>query len=364
MQSRESKVVSSKALDASLVVTECSGTKSYKHDTSSSSRTYITHVVDADIRPVKDKEPMAKDASNEAKVKQEIDVLETIKHELESSVAKLLAENEKLNKENEHLKQTYKELYDSIKKTRIQTKDHNDSLIAQVQYTLWTRNINKPVDPKSHTQKPGRQIAKGQRFSPKKSSAVRMRKPTLLDLVLGPAPQRKERCTLQCTLSLEEEKSSYLRAVLSTTSISSHARSVNKWINYFNPPPHAVSLDPVDVTAQELLIQSFHLRQLPLIKMYHLLVFHQQIRKFNLKSLFKIFGLYTSSLLNATCKKAVNLLKKGLLIRGEVVEASNEDEACLTIKFNNFPKVQVKDLEVHDVSNDEENKAENTKLKQ
>ncbi|GKE79069.1 hypothetical protein Tco_1545189 [Tanacetum coccineum] len=56
MQSRESKVVSSKALDDSLVVTECSGTKSYKNDTSSSSRTYITHVADADIRSVKDKE--------------------------------------------------------------------------------------------------------------------------------------------------------------------------------------------------------------------------------------------------------------------------------------------------------------------
>ncbi|GJY49458.1 hypothetical protein Tco_0439414 [Tanacetum coccineum] len=54
MQSRESKVVSSKALDASLVVTECSGTKSDKHDTSSSSRTYITHAVDVDIRPVND----------------------------------------------------------------------------------------------------------------------------------------------------------------------------------------------------------------------------------------------------------------------------------------------------------------------
>ncbi|GJT87060.1 hypothetical protein Tco_1068777 [Tanacetum coccineum] len=39
------------------------------------------------------------------------------------------------------------------------------------------------------------------------------------DNTSGPAPQRKERCTLQCTLSLEEEKSSYLRAVLSTTSI-------------------------------------------------------------------------------------------------------------------------------------------------
>ncbi|GJS25860.1 retrovirus-related pol polyprotein from transposon TNT 1-94 [Tanacetum coccineum] len=42
------------------------------------------------------------------------------------------AKNEKINKENEHLTQTYKDLYDSIKKTRIQTKDHNDSLIAQV----------------------------------------------------------------------------------------------------------------------------------------------------------------------------------------------------------------------------------------
>ncbi|GJZ53470.1 hypothetical protein Tco_0608355 [Tanacetum coccineum] len=44
---------------------------------------------------------------------------------LKYGVAKLLAENE-------HLKQTYKDLYDSIKKTRVQTKDHNDSLIAQI----------------------------------------------------------------------------------------------------------------------------------------------------------------------------------------------------------------------------------------
>ncbi|GJZ03699.1 retrovirus-related pol polyprotein from transposon TNT 1-94 [Tanacetum coccineum] len=254
MQSRESKVVSSKALDASLVVIECSGTKSYEHITSSSLGTYITHVVDADIRPVNDQVPSAevdsnttpdsknichrggeidqdaehdqvkspllkteflktndmvekevynellnrflqlekhcisleismrqkeesfqsnkpcknqespefreffenndlkaqlqgkttlicnlknqiksvKEASNEPKVKHDIDVLKTINIKLESSVAKLLAENEKINKENEHLTQTYKDLYDSIKMTRIQTKDHNDSLIAQV----------------------------------------------------------------------------------------------------------------------------------------------------------------------------------------------------------------------------------------
>ncbi|GJR35159.1 hypothetical protein Tco_1210843 [Tanacetum coccineum] len=71
------------------------------------------------------------ETSNKAKINKEIEVLEKINIELEHSVAKLLAENEKLHKENEHLKQTYKDLYGSIKKTRVQTKDHNDSLIAQ-----------------------------------------------------------------------------------------------------------------------------------------------------------------------------------------------------------------------------------------
>ncbi|GJY10663.1 retrovirus-related pol polyprotein from transposon TNT 1-94 [Tanacetum coccineum] len=72
------------------------------------------------------------ETSNKAKIKREIKVLKTINIELEHSVAKLFAENEKLHKENKHLKQTYKDLYDSIKKTRVQTKDHNDSLIAQI----------------------------------------------------------------------------------------------------------------------------------------------------------------------------------------------------------------------------------------
>nr|GFA90495.1 hypothetical protein [Tanacetum cinerariifolium] len=72
------------------------------------------------------------ETSNKAKIKKEIEVLETINIELKQRVAKLLEENEKLHKENEHLKQTYKDLYDSIKKTRVQPKDLNDSLIAQV----------------------------------------------------------------------------------------------------------------------------------------------------------------------------------------------------------------------------------------
>ncbi|GKE07624.1 hypothetical protein Tco_1399642 [Tanacetum coccineum] len=139
-----------------------------------------------------------------------------------------------------------------------------------------TRNNNKPVKPKSHTQKPGRQIAIGQRFSLNKSFAMHEKPNTprsclrwkltgrifktaslrwiptgkmftdsttkvdseppngsndditnpyecdqtlkvsagTLNLSAGPAPQRKERCTLECALSLKEERFSYLRAVL------------------------------------------------------------------------------------------------------------------------------------------------------
>ncbi|GJX64474.1 hypothetical protein Tco_0298817 [Tanacetum coccineum] len=81
-----------------------------------------THAEDAIIISENDKQPMAEKVCQDT-------------CELEHSVAKLLAENEKLHKENEHLKQTYKDLYNSIKKTRVQTKDHNNSLIAQINVT-------------------------------------------------------------------------------------------------------------------------------------------------------------------------------------------------------------------------------------
>ncbi|GJS06513.1 hypothetical protein Tco_0363309 [Tanacetum coccineum] len=45
------------------------------------------------------------------------------------------------------------------------------NLRAKIQ-SYKTRNINKPVDQKSHTQKPGRQIFTGHRFSPNKTSTV------------------------------------------------------------------------------------------------------------------------------------------------------------------------------------------------
>ncbi|GJZ24081.1 hypothetical protein Tco_0561540 [Tanacetum coccineum] len=198
MQTIEEKVDTSKALDASLVKTESSGTESRKQDTSNRSGN-DAHADDADIRPIYDEEPMAENAeqchdtrplstkltdnqttelsnqslksknicfkktvaqfqkdfskleahcinlelqlqnnvlksgqqsqflkekSNEAKVKNDIDVIETINIELEHKVAKLL-------KENETLKNHYKELYDSIKVTRTKTIEQTTSLIAK-----------------------------------------------------------------------------------------------------------------------------------------------------------------------------------------------------------------------------------------
>ncbi|GJV03466.1 hypothetical protein Tco_1337035 [Tanacetum coccineum] len=60
---------------------------------------------------------------NKAKIKKEIDVLETMNIELEHSVAKL-------RKENETLKKHYKDLYDSIKITRSKTIEQTTSLLA------------------------------------------------------------------------------------------------------------------------------------------------------------------------------------------------------------------------------------------
>nr|GEU31747.1 hypothetical protein [Tanacetum cinerariifolium] len=61
----------------------------------------------------------------EEKIKRELEEIETINIELDHSVTKLVAENE-------HLKQTYKQLYDSIKSSRIRSKEQCDDLIKQV----------------------------------------------------------------------------------------------------------------------------------------------------------------------------------------------------------------------------------------
>ncbi|GJU38674.1 hypothetical protein Tco_1191631 [Tanacetum coccineum] len=62
---------------------------------------------------------------NEDKIKQDLEEIEIINIELDHRVTKLIDENE-------HLKQTYKQLYDSIKPTRIRSKEQCDDLVNQV----------------------------------------------------------------------------------------------------------------------------------------------------------------------------------------------------------------------------------------
>ncbi|GKF31970.1 hypothetical protein Tco_0101768 [Tanacetum coccineum] len=64
--------------------------------------------------------------------KKDIDEIETINIELQHSVAKLLSVNENLRKEREHLKSIYQDQFDSIRKTRVQSKEHCASLIFQI----------------------------------------------------------------------------------------------------------------------------------------------------------------------------------------------------------------------------------------
>ncbi|GJR41190.1 hypothetical protein Tco_1216874 [Tanacetum coccineum] len=74
-----------------------------------------------------DKLNTAKNDKSKCTVKdfEDLEEIETINIELDHRVSKLIAENE-------HLKQTYKQLYDSIKPARIRSKEQCDDLINQV----------------------------------------------------------------------------------------------------------------------------------------------------------------------------------------------------------------------------------------
>ncbi|GJX18097.1 hypothetical protein Tco_0218929 [Tanacetum coccineum] len=150
MQTQESKIYTGKAVDNDLVVMESIRTDLTVQDDNSRSGN-DTDVDDADIRPIYDEEPMAK-------IEKEIDVLETMNIELEHSVAKL-------RKENETLKQHYKDLYDSIKITRSKTTEQTTSLLAnnaelkaQIQEKFdKTSVLGKPVLPSLRNQSVVRQ---------------------------------------------------------------------------------------------------------------------------------------------------------------------------------------------------------------
>ncbi|GKD94643.1 retrovirus-related pol polyprotein from transposon TNT 1-94, partial [Tanacetum coccineum] len=80
---------------------------------------------DTVIKKLKERIKSLSEKMNKDKIKKDLEEIETINIELDHRVSKLIAENE-------HLKQTYKQLYDSIKSARIRSKEQCDDLINQV----------------------------------------------------------------------------------------------------------------------------------------------------------------------------------------------------------------------------------------
>ncbi|GJY21467.1 hypothetical protein Tco_0394033 [Tanacetum coccineum] len=87
---------------------------------------------DSTICKLKDIIKSMREKSKEKNVNCNYCEIETKNVELENSVAKLLSENEHLYNEINHVKQVFKEQFDSIKKTRVRNKEQSDSLIDKL----------------------------------------------------------------------------------------------------------------------------------------------------------------------------------------------------------------------------------------
>ncbi|GKD44070.1 hypothetical protein Tco_1268715 [Tanacetum coccineum] len=86
-------------------------------------------------------------------VKKDIDEIETINIELEHTVVKLISENENLRKEQKHLKLIYKDQFDSIRKTRVKSKEH--SLKNKLRKLKGKNVVNTAVSKANATIAPG-----------------------------------------------------------------------------------------------------------------------------------------------------------------------------------------------------------------
>ncbi|GJR17604.1 retrovirus-related pol polyprotein from transposon TNT 1-94, partial [Tanacetum coccineum] len=87
---------------------------------------------DTTICKLKDIIKSIREKSKEENVNYDYGEIETKNVELENNVAKFLSENERLCNEINHVKRVFKEQFDSIKKTRVRTKEQSDSLIDKL----------------------------------------------------------------------------------------------------------------------------------------------------------------------------------------------------------------------------------------
>ncbi|GJR16251.1 integrase, catalytic region, zinc finger, CCHC-type containing protein [Tanacetum coccineum] len=97
---------------------------------------------DTTIKKLKTHIKQVNETSTSESVKKDFDKIETINIELEHRVTKLIADNE-------HLKQTYKQLFDSIKPSCVRAKEQNESLVNQVnQKYVEISNLNDQLQEK------------------------------------------------------------------------------------------------------------------------------------------------------------------------------------------------------------------------
>ncbi|GKD90438.1 hypothetical protein Tco_1365945 [Tanacetum coccineum] len=87
---------------------------------------------DSTICKLKDIIKSLREKSKEENVNYDYCEIETKNVELENSVAKLLSKNERLCNEISHVKQVFKEKFDSTKKTCVRSKEQSDSLIDKL----------------------------------------------------------------------------------------------------------------------------------------------------------------------------------------------------------------------------------------
>ncbi|GJY13864.1 hypothetical protein Tco_0383173 [Tanacetum coccineum] len=197
MQTQKSKIDTGKAAEADLVITESNGIESEEQDNSSRSRN-DTNANDAGIRPIYDEEPVAKvqltaefkshmldsspdnqttDYSKQSLEFRKVIATAALKNELRklkgNSVDTKFAKTSVLGKPvlQPLRNQSVVRKPNALDLKDLKFQNHEVNSRANIQSNK-TRNSNKPVEQKSHTQKLVRQIFTEHRFSPNKTFGV------------------------------------------------------------------------------------------------------------------------------------------------------------------------------------------------
>nr|GEU81938.1 retrovirus-related Pol polyprotein from transposon TNT 1-94 [Tanacetum cinerariifolium] len=327
MQMHASKVDSSKALDADLVVMKSHRTEFGKQDTSSNLGNYLTYVVDADIIPhhTEQSEPIydtyllekidsntTPDSTNMSHRGGEID------QDVEQYQAKsplLIAELFKTRDMVEKEKCVFNANHDDCI-TKFLKEVNSCSKVQSPK----SRNNIKPTKRIPNVNKHKRWITKGYKVSPNQSSAVHEKPNTPRSCLRWKSTGRISRLLA-------------LGLIQNSVSLTTYVPPSNRdyeilfqplFDEHFNPPPCALSADSVAVAAprpidpadspssttidQDVPSASTSLKNQEIQSQ----VTHQGKHVVK-KTVVPENRLYTSSLLNAACKKSMNLLKKGLL---------------------------------------------------